>query len=111
MCLSGCSHSYSFIYNGLIIYITERTHLHLVNLEIISRYQKTFFHKYARVVHTTCSLSLFNFLQETSDILDVAFERLFIAVQQQCRRIGATGSNAMDDPVSAQIKKMPSSEL
>lgn len=46
---------------------------------------------------TTTPLSLlnqtsaFDVLQETGEILDIAFERLFISVQQQCRRLGNEG--------------------
>eukprot|EP00392_Amoebophrya_sp_AT5.2_P011130 g11205.t1 len=48
--------------------------------------------------------SAFDVIQETQEILDVAFERLFVSVQQQCRRLATTSADFMKLP-SQNLKK------
>lgn len=45
--------------------------------------------------------SAYDILQETAEIMDVAFERLFVAVQQQCRRL-ATGTGGAPGLIEAE---------
>ncbi|CAD7967505.1 unnamed protein product [Amoebophrya sp. A120] len=64
--------------------------------------------------------SAFDVIQETTEILDIAFERLFVSVQQQCRRLasssGTTSSSSGTNSTSATFQssdflKLPSANL